>query len=72
MKDSFFYLTNRQSLVDARQEARQVVLLVDVKDGKATLRSATDLKPARSFTMSIPYRPDCAYALANGECISCS
>ncbi len=66
----FFYLTNRQRLADARKEARRVVLIVDVKCRKATLRAATDLKPSRSFTMPIPYRRNCAYALANGECIS--
>ncbi len=43
---------------------------VDVKDGRATLRSATDLKPARSFTMPIPYRECCAYTTANGKYIS--
>ncbi len=63
-------LINRKILTDALKEARRVVLLVEEKYGKATLRSATDLKPARSFTMHIPYRKDCAYTSANGECIS--
>ncbi len=65
-------LINRKNLTAALKEARRVVLLVDVNDGKATLRSATELKPARSFSMPIPYREHCSYALANGECISCS
>ncbi len=65
-------LINRRNLTAAVKEARRVVLLVDVNDGKATLRTATDLKPARSFTVPILYRSSCAYALANGECISSS
>ncbi len=59
-------LINRKNLTAALKEARRVVLFVDVNDGTATLRSATDLKPARSFTMPIPYREYCAYTSANG------
>ncbi len=65
-------LINRRKLTAALKEARRVVLLVDAKDGKGTLRSATDLKPARSFRMPIPYREHCAYTSANSKCIPCS
>ncbi len=65
-------LINRNNLTAALKEARRVVFLVEEKDKKATLRAATDLKPARSFTMAVPYREYCAYTSANGECISCS
>ncbi len=64
-------LINRKNLTAALKEARRVVLLVEEKDEKATLRSATDLNAARPFAMPIPYRTDCAYTLANGKCISC-
>ncbi len=63
------FLINRNNLTAALKEARRVVLLVDVNDGKATLRSATDLNPARSFAMTIPYREYCAYTSANGKYI---
>ncbi len=65
-------LINRKNLTAALKEARRAVLLVEVNDGKATLRSATDLQPTGSFRMPIPYRIDCAWALANGEYISYS
>ncbi len=66
-------LINRKNLTAALKEARRAVLLVEVKEGKATLRSATDLKPTTgSFAMPIPYREYCAYTSANGKCISCS
>ncbi len=65
-------LLNRKNLTAALKDARRVVLLVEEKDGKATLRSATDLQPTGSFRMPIPYRKYCSYTLANGECISYS
>ncbi len=65
-------LINRRNLTAALKEARRAVLLVEVNDGKATLRSATDLQPTGSFAMPIPYREYCAYTFANGKCISCS
>ncbi len=68
MKDYFLFY--RQRLADARLEARRVVFLVEEKVGKATLRAATDLKPARSFTVPMPYREYCSYTSGNGECIS--
>ncbi len=63
-------LINRKNLTAALKEARRVVLLIEVNDGKATLRSATDLQPTGSFRIPIAYRKDCAYILANGEFIS--
>ncbi len=53
--------------MSARIEARQTVLLVEVENGDAILRSATELKPRAAIRMQIPYRQHCAYALANGK-----
>ncbi len=73
-------LINRKKLTAALKKARQAilldvkneaVLLVEVKNAVATLRSVTELQPKGSFQMSIPYRRNCAYAFANGKCISC-
>ncbi len=65
-------LINRKNLTAALKEARRAVLLVEVKSGDAILRTATDLQSTGSFRMPIPYRKDCAYTLASGECISYS
>ncbi len=53
--------------MSARIEARQAVLLVEVESGGAILRSAKELKPQEAIRMPIPYRQNCAYALANGK-----
>ncbi len=53
--------------MSARVEARQAVLLVEVENGNAILRSAKELKPQEAIRMPIPYRQHCAYALANGK-----
>ncbi len=53
--------------MSARVEARQAVLFVEVENGNAILRSATELKPQEAIRMPIPYRQHCAYALANGK-----
>ncbi len=53
--------------MSARVEARQAVLLVEVENGGAILRSATELKSLEAIRMPIPYRQNCAYALANGK-----
>ncbi len=65
-------LVNRKNLTEALKKARRAVLLVEVKNGGAILRSMTELQPTGSFRMPIPYRTDCAWALANGEYISYS
>ncbi len=52
--------------MSARVETRQAVLLVEVENGGAILRSAKELKPQESIRMPIPYTQYCAYALANG------
>ncbi len=76
-----FILINRKNLTAALKEARraihidvnnEAVFLVEVKNEVATLRSATELQPTRSFRMEIPYRFVCAYAFAKGNCVSCS
>ncbi len=51
--------------MSARVEARQAVLLVEVENGGAILRSATELKPQEAIRMPILYRQNGAYALAN-------
>ncbi len=69
---SVLFFINGKNLTAALKEARRAVLLVEVKNEIATLRSVTELQPMGSFRMSIPYRPDCAYVFAKGKRISCS
>ncbi len=62
-----FYLSNRQRLINARAYANSGILLVAVKRGEATLRSVTELQPAGTLRMPIPYREYCGYTFANGK-----
>ncbi len=55
---------------NARKEAKQTnlgIVLVEVNNREATLRSVTELQPTGTLRMSIPYRDGCAYTFANGK-----
>ncbi len=56
--------------MNARIEARRVILLVEVNNGEATLRSASELQPTGPLRMPIPYREYCSYSFANGKFFS--
>ncbi len=79
-----FCLAIREMLIDARKEARRAIrfgaerkeakhsnlgiVLVEVNNGNAILRSATEFQPASfKLKLPIPYRDYCAYTLANGK-----
>ncbi len=64
---------NRQRLISARKEARQVVhepdtRIIEVKRGDAILRSATDRHPSGSLRLPIPFQDGCDYSFSNGMC----
>ncbi len=66
----FVFLAFRQRLIDARKDAKRAnlaIFLVEENNGKAILRSMTELQPTVTFTMPVPYREDCAYTFANGK-----
>ncbi len=43
------------------------IVLVEVKNEVAILRSVTELQPTVSSRMSVPYRDLCAYTFGNGK-----
>ncbi len=43
------------------------IALVEVNNGEAILRSATELQPTGTLRMPIHYRDDCAYTFVNGK-----
>ncbi len=73
--DDSFLCGNRQRLIAARKEAKQIVhesdvIIIEVKNGDAILRSATDLHPSGSLRMAIPFRERCAYSFTGGMCVA--
>ncbi len=62
-----FLLANRQKLINARAYANLGIVLVEVNNEEAILRSATELQPTGTLRMSVPYREECAYTLVNGK-----
>ncbi len=64
---SQFLLFNRQRLINARAFANSGILLVQVKNGEAILRSVSELQPTGALRMPIPYREYCGYTFANGK-----
>ncbi len=63
----YFYFSNRQRLINARAYANFGLLLVEVKNGEAILRSATELQSTGALRMPIPYRECCGNTFANGK-----
>ncbi len=77
------YSAIRQRLIDARKEARRAVgfgeerkeakqpklgiVLVEVNNEEAILRSATEFQPAGALRMPIHNRQYCGYTFANGK-----
>ncbi len=63
----YFDFSNRQKLIDERACANSGILLVEVKNGEAILRSATELQPTGASRMPIPIRECCGYTFGNGK-----
>ncbi len=62
-----FLLANRQNLINARAYANLGIVLVEVNNEEAVLRSATELQQTGTLRKSVPYRDFCAYTFADGK-----
>ncbi len=63
----YFYYSHRQKLINERACANSAILLVEVSDEKAILRSAGELQPTGALRIPSPYRDYSAYTFAIGK-----